>query len=172
MSKKRRRTPKRHTVHTRDPRYNVDQYGRGQGVGVSTTPKVPAEIIKDQLDEMERLWVPLYGVKQLVKVDDNTLRLCTRSGRGRNQVNIDIKYNPGTDYYDIKAHEIKRDMSVWLVYDVDGIGWENLPDTLYGITNRGWKNDKPQKVSPGTKDDPEWNKVRRQLAERRRGRVR
>lgn len=27
-----RRTPRRHTVHTHDPRYNVSQYGRGHGV--------------------------------------------------------------------------------------------------------------------------------------------
>lgn len=33
---KRRRTPRRHTVHTRDPRYNVNQYPRGDGEGVQT----------------------------------------------------------------------------------------------------------------------------------------
>ena len=29
MSPKKRRTPRKHTVHPTDPRYNVSQYGRG-----------------------------------------------------------------------------------------------------------------------------------------------
>ena len=141
-------------------------------MGVSTTPQVPAETIVEQLNEMETLWMPLYGVKKLIKVDDNTLRLISRAGRGKNQLNIDIAYNPSTDLYDVKVYEIKRDMSTWLVYDIDRIYTDNLPDVLNGVVNRGRRNKTPKKLTPGMKDDPEWNKVRKALRERRRGRVR
>ena len=38
MSPKKRRSPRKHTVHPKDPRYKVNQYGRGQGDLVTGKP--------------------------------------------------------------------------------------------------------------------------------------
>ncbi len=132
--KRNRKRPGRHTVHTRDPRYNLSEYGRGEGdlaQGTSSHYEVkdPAEVIADQIRAFEPLWQPRYSVKTLVKVDENTLRICSKP-RGRNQVNMDIKYNSGTDAYDITAYEIARDMSVYEVYSVDYIMADNLTDVM------------------------------------------
>jgi hypothetical protein len=134
MSKKKRRSPRKHEVHPRHPRYSTDRYERGtENIGRATSSqyvvKDPAEIIAEQIAALEPYFQSRYSVKSLVKVDENTLRLCSKP-RGSNQVNMDIKYNPGTDLYDIKAYEITRDMSVYEVYDVDMIYAENLTDVM------------------------------------------
>ena len=60
--------------------------------------------------------------KTLVKINPNTLRV---SGGGNN---IDIKYNKGSDLYDIKVHKINRkDFSVKTCKS-DGVYVDSLPN--------------------------------------------
>ncbi len=144
MSKPRsRRSPRHHTVHTEHSRYDVGQYGRGEGSGEaeashSEEDYKPYKILAGQLRAMDRFYAPRYSIRQLVKIDDNTLRLIARP-RGR-KLNIDIKYNHGTDYYDLVAYKIKRDMSVWKVYEMDSLGGDQLPDILNSIVNKKQTN--------------------------------
>ena len=137
MSRKKRRSPVRHTVHTRHPRYNTNSYARGtealgRGISSQSIVKTPAEIIAEQIAAYEPYWQIRYSVKNLVKVDENTLRICSKP-RGRNQVNMDITYNAGTDAYDIKAHEITRDLSVYEIYSINMVYNDNLTDIMNRI---------------------------------------
>lgn len=52
-----RRTPRKHTVHTQDPRYVVPQYGRGSGEAVRLA-QVSELSSEDQLKTLEsQMWV-------------------------------------------------------------------------------------------------------------------
>lgn len=46
-----------------------------------------------------------FDVKQLIAMDENTLRLHSRGRRG--VINVDIHYNRGSDLYDIKAYRLR-----------------------------------------------------------------
>jgi hypothetical protein len=88
-----------------------------------------ATITAYQISTVVPSWRSRYSINNLVKIDDQTLRLASKP-RGRNQVNMDIRYNRGTDLYDIKAYEITKDMSVYEVYDDTGFYTDNLPAVL------------------------------------------
>jgi len=129
---------KKHTVHTKHPRYNVPQYPRGSGGReVNTSParpktegeeETPSNILYNQINSMRREIKSWRGIKQAMIVNDNTLQLNYR-GRG-NPLNLRIKYNPATDLYDIDAFEVKRSLDVFKVYESDGVFVENLPDVI------------------------------------------
>jgi hypothetical protein len=141
----RRRPPRRHDVHTRDSRYNVSQYERGSGIYAEPQIKDPADIIAEQLREMNPFYIARYNIKHLIKVDENTLRLDVR-GRGKNIRKVDIKYNRPLDVYDVTAYELKRDASVWKIYETDGVYWDMLPDILDRIVLNGEKMKKPVRM--------------------------
>jgi len=92
-------------------------------------PKVPAEIIANQLRYSHTSFKQRWSVKRMVRVDDNTLRLNV-GGKGKLPLNVDIRYDFGTDTYSIKAYQIKKDMAVYEVYEEDGIYAESLSPTL------------------------------------------
>ena len=47
-----------------------------------------------------------FGIKTIVKRDETTLRLCSRN-QGQT-INVDIHYNEGLDFYEVKAYELKN----------------------------------------------------------------
>lgn len=53
---------------------------------------------------LDRLALVCMGFRLFVKIDDNTLRLHFKIGKGA--VNIDIHYNESLDVYEVKAHKI------------------------------------------------------------------
>ena len=68
----RRRSPRKHTVHPKNPRYNVNQYGRGQGDLVTGKPNSQLhhrKYPKRNFDEKIIDWEPLvaHGQKAIFK---------------------------------------------------------------------------------------------------------
>jgi hypothetical protein len=64
-------------------------------------------------------------------VDENTLRFAVR--RGKKKINIDVKYNFGTDYYDITAYRVGTGefKTGWeKIYSQTDVGWEELNETI------------------------------------------
>jgi len=131
---------KRHQVNTKHPRYKVPNYPRGQEQGehppeTGTEEYLPVNQLVKQLSAMDRMYQYRYGVRNLINMGNDTLRLATKQGRS-NAVNVDIKYNSGSDLYDITAYEINRNMQVKKVYEGDGFYTENLPTVLNSIIIR------------------------------------
>ena len=83
----------------------------------TTTPTV--KTIMDQID-----WRDLNLAKfKFIKIDENTLRV----HKGKKK--LDIKYNEGTDLYDIKKHTIKKNLDV-KTEEIDGIYNDQLKDII------------------------------------------
>ena len=83
----------------------------------TTNPTV--KTIMDQID-----WRDLNLAKfKFIKIDEKTLRV------HKGKKNLDIKYNEGTDLYDIKKHTIGKNFDVKTV-EVDGIYNDQLKDIV------------------------------------------
>jgi len=92
-----------------------------QGGGYTMSPRQLAEYFKerkgkkydspivrtiaDQLHALNPQFMDEFGIKQLIEMDPNTLRLHSRTRRG--VVNIDIHYDEGPDTYSITAYKIE-----------------------------------------------------------------
>ena len=66
-----------------------------------------SEVVKtigEQLTALNPLFQAEFDVKELIAMNENTLRLHSRSKRGI--INVDISYNHGSDLYDIKAYRL------------------------------------------------------------------
>lgn len=105
---------------------------RAKSTSIKVGPKTPALIIADQLDDVKPLWRDRYSVKQLVLVDDNTLRLEVRE-QYRLPIKVEIRYDHGSDTYSIKTYEIKKNMAVYEVYEGHGFYTDNLDTVLDSI---------------------------------------
>ncbi len=97
-----------------------------------------------QLEHLNPMFVVEYNIKAVILMDENTIRLHSK-GKGQPTVNIDIKYNIGSDLYEIKAYKIKRfdfrtldlgNLDPITIYDETGIFWDQLNDIIQDILGR------------------------------------
>jgi len=88
--------------------------------------------ILDQLRDLNPFYLAGYGIKNIVTIGENTIRLCMR---GREHVNADITFDRGQDLYNIVAHRLRNHgLDCKKIYEVEGLFWEQLDETLRLIT--------------------------------------
>ena len=79
---------------------------------------------------MEQInWRALHGLGfQFIRMSGDTLRI----HKGRK--NLDIRYNAGSDLYDLSKHTMKRDLSV-KTEQIKGVYWDQLQEILAEFFN-------------------------------------
>lgn len=91
--------------------------------------------IVEQLTAQNRFFASEHDIKALVAMDDrNTIRL---HHRGKETVNIDIRYNEGSDLYNVKAYRLQNHgLDVKTIYDEQGFYWDQLDTVIKTILRK------------------------------------
>ncbi len=92
----------------------------------------PVDIIAQQLRAINPLYMAEFDVRQLIAIDENTLRLHSRGRRG--VINVGIHYNRGSDLYDVKAYRLRSaGLEAKEIYSNSGIYVDQLDPVLDAI---------------------------------------
>ena len=104
------------------------------------------ETMIGQIKSLNPLYRFEYGIKQIVKVKEDTLRFCLRVGRKK--INFDITLDTDQDLYNVKAYDIDklekdlfksndlrpesydRFVKASTVLEGDGFFWDQLDDLM------------------------------------------
>jgi len=102
-------------------------------------------VLIQQISALNVFWRSDYGIENIVKMSESTVRLCSR--RRFAKINIDITLN-NSDLYDIKAYQLKE-QGLWLalIYDEQGFYAEQLDAVLQTIMEKA-KQTKPEDYRP------------------------
>jgi len=100
-----------------------------------------------QLNGLNPLWRAEFGVRGLIVMDENTLRIPIRVGRKK--VNFDLTYDSGEDLYNVKAYKVSdftKELlrsGVWTeatkaitVLEGKGFFWDQLNDLMKQATEK------------------------------------
>lgn len=77
-----------------------------------------------------KMFIHEWGIKSVLEIDENTLEFHTRNNR--RIVNIQMKYNIGTDSYDFRAIRI-RGTNTEEIFNVKDIYVEGIDETFNSI---------------------------------------
>jgi len=126
-------------VRTKHPKYNVEFYERGRGLGPSVYKNpTPSEILYDQLFALKNEIKAWPYIKTIFREGSSKVNLQAQVGR-KKPVYITIKYSPGRDTYDVRAFEITKSWKLYRVYEAKDVYVSQLPDIIDGVVLRGWR---------------------------------
>ena len=91
-----------------------------------------------QLGHLHSYWRGEFGVTQIIKVDEVTLRFPFRVGHRK--VNVDLTYDKGADLYNVKATDVNRFMKKTMTFDFNPEDWDKVTQecTVLDITGLFW----------------------------------
>ena len=89
----------------------------------------------DQLRVLNPFFLLEYNIRTVVIMNETTLRLHSKASK---TINIDIRYNRGSDLYDITAYKLENfGLDVSTIFNEKGIFCDQLDETLRSILKKG-----------------------------------
>jgi hypothetical protein len=91
-----------------------------------------------QLSHQHSYWRGEFGVKQIIVIDEFTLRFPFRIGSKK--VNVDLTFDRGADLYNIKAIDVNRFMRKTMKLDFNPDDWDKVTEecTILDVKGLYW----------------------------------